>query len=75
MFLCRRSLEVTNETAVKDGVEYKEWTAMEQLPHIGLTEVKVVSHVDRAKQTIHMTAAPFYGMVIGGYPLTVLKYT
>ena len=60
---------MTNETVVKDGVEYKEWTAMEELPHIGLTKVKVVSVADHAKQTIHMTAAPFYGMVIGVYTL------
>ena len=63
--LRRKSLEVTNETAVSDRLEYIEWTQTEHVPHIGLTSMKVVSIADRAKQTIETTVAPFYGMVIG----------
>ncbi|KAI0235724.1 hypothetical protein LSAT2_013802 [Lamellibrachia satsuma] len=59
-----RSLEVTNETVVSDRLEYRKWTQTEQLPHVGLTSMKVVAVADQAKQTIQITTAPFYGMVI-----------
>ena len=65
IYICRRSLEVTNETVVSDRLEYRKWTQTEQLAHVGLTSMQVVAVADQAKQTIQMTAAPFYGMVIG----------